>query len=74
MPLARKVIRDQIVASKMVQGTLFDEWKLSPPPTRDYQELSTLRVAIDSATGSLLDGLANALAAESLRIGHLRLV
>lgn len=61
--LARKVIRDQIVASKMVQGTLFDEWKLSPPPTRDYQELSTLRVAIDSATGSLLDGLANALAA-----------
>lgn len=62
--LARNVIRDQMVASKMVQYDLMSRWKVSPPPVRPYKDLAKeLRPEIDQATQRLTAGLADAVAA-----------
>ena len=61
--VARNVIRDQMVASKMVQYELISKWKVTPPPVRPYKDLAKeLRPVIDAATARLTSGLADAVA------------
>jgi chorismate mutase len=61
--VARNVIRDQMVASKMVQYELISKWKVTPPPVRPYKDLAKeLRPVIDAETARLTSGLADAVA------------
>ena len=47
--VAGNVIRDQMVASKMVQYELISKWKVTPPPVRPCKDLAKeLRPVIDA--------------------------
>jgi chorismate mutase len=60
---AREFFRAQIEASKIIQRTRFDEWRVqNQPPFKDLSDLrETIRPALDALTPELMHSLADAL-------------